>query len=594
VIDLDSIKRLGYLRRRMAEYRLDAYIVGNSDPHFSEYLPTEYKEIEWLTGFTGSNALVFVTHNDAFLWTDGRYFVQAEKQLAGSEFQMVKIATKDNPTLTEMIEKLLPEGRKIGINSLTTSQEFFENIKKTCDKKKIDIIEDYDLITEIWEDRPVEEKEFPFIHEIEFAGFTPKEKIENLREKLKEKDADVTVISTLEDIAWLFNIRGFDVLNNPVVTSYALIDQENAIFFIDSDRLSMELLEHFQENGVDYLGYDEIFAKVNNLNNKKIYLDKKNTGRSLFKLINESNEVINGINLTTELKAIKNDIEIKNQKNAYIKDGVALTKFIYWLKNNPDIEKETEYSVGEKLGLFRKAQKYYQMPSFDTIAAYKENAAMMHYRAEKDSKNLKNESFLLVDSGGQYLDGTTDITRTIALGKLSKEEIKDFTLVLKGHLNLLNTIFLEGTTGHALDAITRRPIWANRMDYKSGTGHGVGYFLGVHEGPQNISRVHRDAELEPGMIVTIEPGIYKAGKHGIRTENVVLVVEDEDTDDGQFYKFDVLSFAPVDRDAIDASLLTEEEKIVLNDYHNNVFKKLSRFLTREESQWLEEVTQPID
>lgn len=578
----------------MAEYRLDGYIVGNSDPHFSEYLPMEYKEIQWLTGFTGSNALVFVTHNDAFLWTDGRYFVQAEKELAGSEFQMVKMATKGNPTLKELITKLLPEGRKIGINSINTSQDFFEDIKKTCDEKGIDIVEDYDLLSEIWQDRPREEMEFPFIHELKYAGLTTKEKIELVREKLKEKDGDVTIITTLEDVAWLFNIRGYDVKNNPVVTAYGLVDEKEAILFIEKERLSMELLEHLQENGVDYLGYDEIFAKVNILNNKRIYLDKKNTGRSVYKLIDESNKVIDGINITTELKAIKNHVEISNQKNAYIKDGVALTKFIYWLKNNANIEKETEYSVGEKLETFRRAQKEYKMPSFDTIAAYKENGAMMHYKAETNSKNLQKESFLLVDSGGQYLDGTTDVTRTIAMGKLTDEEIRDFTLVLKGHLNLLNTIFLEGTTGHALDAISRRPIWANRMDYKSGTGHGVGYFLGVHEGPQNISRVFRNAELKPGMIVTVEPGIYKTGKYGIRTENVALVVEDEDTEDGQFFRFEILSYVPIDRDAIDSSLLNEEEKAVLNEYHKKVFDKLTRFLTREESQWLEEVTQPVD
>lgn len=577
----------------MAEYRLDGYIVGNSDPHFSEYLPIDYKEIEWLTGFTGSNALVFVTHNDAFLWTDGRYFVQAEKELAGSEFQMVKMATKGNPTLNELIEKLLPEGRKLGINSLNTSQDFFENIKSTCDKNGIEIIEDYDLIGEIWQDRPKEEKELPFIHEEKFAGLSPKEKIELVRKKLDESKADVTVITTLEDIAWLYNIRGYDVKNNPVVTSYAFIDKEDAILFIDSERLSIELLEHLQTNGIEYLGYNEIFAKVNNLTEKKVYLDKKNTSRSIYKLIDHTNEVVDGINITTDLKAIKNDVEIENQKNAYIKDGVALTKFIYWIKNVANLEEETEYSVGEKLESFRKQQDHYKMPSFDTIAAYKENGAMMHYRAEKDSKKLSNESFLLVDSGGQYLDGTTDTTRTISLGKLSEEEIKDFTLVLKGHLNLLSTIFLEGTTGHALDAISRRPIWANRMDYKSGTGHGVGYFLGVHEGPQNISRVFRKTELKPGMVVTVEPGIYKAGKYGIRTENVALVVEDMDTDDGQFFKFEIISFVPIDLEAVDKSLLNEEEKKALNNYHKEVYEKLNEFLTRKESQWLEEVTQPI-
>lgn len=591
---MNSNEKLGKMRNRMAEYRLDGYIVTNADPHFSEYLPEHYKEIRWLTGFTGSNALVFITNNEALMWTDGRYFIQAEKQLKDTDFKMVKMATKGHPNLYQAIKKLLPEGRRIGLDPNIVSQGTFEKIKKTCDEKNIEIVEEYDIISEIWTDRKIEKQEMPFIHDIKYAGKTPKEKLEDLRKKMDKLNGDVTVISTLEDIAWLYNIRGFDVKNNPVVTSYALVSKDEAILFIDENRLSIEIVEHLQKNGVDYLDYSEIFAAVNNLKNKNIILDKNNTSRKVFKLIDDSNEIINHINLTTELKAVKNDVEIKNQKYAYIKDGVALTKFIYWLKHHENLREENEYTAGEKLEDYRKEQEDYVMPSFDTIAAYKENGALMHYKAEKDdNKDLDNEGFLLVDSGGQYLDGTTDTTRTIVLGDLSDEEKRDFTLVLKGHLKLLNTIFLEGATGHALDAICRRPIWKELMDFKSGTGHGVGYFLGVHEGPQNISTVAKGAKLEEGMVVTIEPGIYKEGKHGIRTENVALVVDAGEAPDGQFFKFDVISFVPIDREAIVVELLDEEELEVLNNYHKMVYENLKDKLSDKESQWLKEVTEPL-
>lgn len=591
---MNSNQRLGMLRNRMAEYRLDGYIVTNSDPHFSEYLPENYREIRWLTGFTGSNALVFVTNNEALMWTDGRYFIQAEKQLEGSEFQMVKMATKGHPNLFQAIKKLLPNGRRIGLDANIASQGTYERLKKVCDEKDIELVGEHDIISEIWTDRPEPEYEMPFIHDIKYAGKTPAEKLTDLREKMEKLGGDVTIITTLEDIAWLYNIRGFDVKNNPVVTSYALVTQSEAELFINYERLSIEMLEHLHSNGVDYQDYNEIFARVNNLKDKKVIIDKNNTSRKIYELIDDSNEIINHRNITTDLKAIKNEVEIKNQKWAYIKDGVALTKFIYWLKHHKDLKSENEYTVGEKLEEFRKELEDYVMPSFDTISAYKENGALMHYKAEKDdNKTLDNEGFLLVDSGGQYYDGTTDTTRTIVLGELTEEEKTDFTLVLKGHLDLFNTIFLEGATGHALDAITRRPIWKHLMDYKSGTGHGVGFFLGVHEGPHNISTGANGVALKPGMVVTIEPGIYKEGKHGIRTENVALVVDGGEAPDGTFYKFEPISFVPIDRDAIIPELLNDEEIEVLNEYHKMVYEKLNKYLDEKETKWLKEVTEPI-
>ncbi len=588
--------KLGLLRNKMAENRLDGYIVTNSDPHFSEYLPERYKQIRWLTNFSGSNALVLVTNNEALLWTDGRYFIQAERQIAGSDFKMVKLSTPGHPTLNESIKKLLPHGRVLGVDSSIISEKAYEEIERVCKENDINLVDNFDLISEIWQDRPGLLKEKAYVHKIEYTGLSAKEKINFLKEKLDEEGADVIIISSLADIAWLYNLRGTDILNNPVVTSYAVVDKnkDQAQFFIDYDKLTLETLEYLHKNDIDHLGYDEIFATVNNLKNKSIILNKANTSRKINKLIDKSNRIINKVELTTNLKAKKNEVEIKNQKYAYIKDGVALTKFIYWLKNKADLKKETEYSIGEKLEDFRKEQENYVMASFDTIAAYKGNAAMMHYKAdERESSKLANEGFLLVDSGGQYLDGTTDTTRTIALGLLSDEEKTDFTLVLKGHIDLMDTVFLENTTGHALDAISRRPIWKARMDYKSGTGHGVGFFLGVHEGPHSIHRTYVDAKLEPGMVVTIEPGIYKEGKHGIRTENVALVVIDENTSDGQFYRFEVISFVPIEREAIKVELLNEDQRNYLNAYHKMVYDNIHSYLTREESDWLKEVTKPI-
>lgn len=591
---MDVNQKLGMLRNLMAEYRLDAYVVSNADPHFSEYLPDRYRQIKWLTNFSGSNALVLVTNDHALIWTDGRYFVQCQKEIAGSDFEMMKMATPGYPNIFKTIEKLLPEGRRLGVDRNILAQNDYESYEKVCKAKGIDLVDDYDLITELWTDRPEIKKDPAFIHELKYTGLSAKEKIKSLREKFSEEEVDGTIISSLADIAWLYNLRGSDIANNPVVTSYAYVDGKSAILFIDEEKLSMEVLDHLKANDIDYLKYNEIFAKANNLRDMTLALDKKTTARSIFKVLDPSVEVKDITDLTTKLKAIKNDVEIKNQKNAYIKDGVALTKFIYWLKHHENIEAEDEYTVGEKLEEFRKAQDLYVEPSFSTISAYKENAAMMHYKAEETSaKKLGKEGFLLVDSGGQYYDGTTDTTRTIVLGNLTEEEKKDFTLTLKGHMDLMTTIFLAGTTGFALDAICRRPLWQNKSDYKCGTGHGVGYFLGVHEGPQSISPRPGGAALEPGMVVTIEPGVYKEGKHGIRTENVALVVEDGETADGKFLKFECMSFVPIDLEAIDTSLLNDLDKKIINDYHKEVYEKISKYLTREESDWLKEVTKAI-
>lgn len=589
---MDTNQKIALLRTEMAKYRLDAYIINSADPHQSEYLPENYKERQWLTGFTGSQGTAVVTNDNALLWTDGRYFIQAEKQIENSEFKLMKMMTPGYPTISEYLTKALPTGKRVGINPKTTSEAAFEELKEKLEKVGVELVDEYDLLGEMWTDRPSTDKKTAYLHDVEFTGLSSKEKLEIVREKLREKGADATIFTTLDDICWLYNIRGFDIENNPVVTSYAIVDMEYAYLFIDFEKLSIEVNENLIENGVDTETYEAIYSHMNLFRGKKILLDKNKTSRELYRLIDARNEIINSTDITTELKAVKSEHEIKMQKNAYLKDGVALTKFIYWMKHTD--EEIDELIAADKLESFRKKEEHYVMPSFDTISAYGENAAMMHYRATADSfSRIQKKGLYLVDSGGQYLDGTTDITRTIALGKLTDEEKTDFTLVLKAHLDLLGTVFLEGTTGYALDIIARRPIWKHRMDYKSGTGHGVGFMLGVHEGPHRIAQKYNDVAMVEGMIVTIEPGIYKAGKHGIRTENVVVVKKDEDTTDGQFYRFEYLSLAPIDIDAINIEMLTEEEIELLNKYHRDVFLKLQPYMTMEEKAWLREVTNPI-
>ncbi len=589
---MNSNQKIALLRTDMAKYRLDAYIINSADPHQSEYLPENHKDRQWLTGFTGSQGTAVVTNDNALLWTDGRYFIQAENQIENTEFHLMKMMTPGYPTIPEFLIKALPLGKRVGINPKTTSQASYEELCEKLNEVGIEVVDEYDLIGELWTDRPETEVKTAYLHEVQYTGLSTEEKLAQVREKLKEKNADATVLTTLDDICWLYNIRGFDIENNPVVTSYAIIDMEYAYLFIDFDKLSIEVNEDLINNGVDTENYEAISSHMNLFRGKKILLDKNKTSRELYKLLDPSNTIIDSMDITTFLKATKNEVEEENQRHAYIKDGVALTKFIYWLKHTD--EEINELDAAEKLENFRKKAEHYVMPSFDTISAYGGNAAMMHYRATDESySKIEKKGLYLVDSGGQYLDGTTDITRTIAMGKLTSEEKTDFTLVLKGHLNLLGTVFLEGTTGHALDVIARRPIWLHRMDYKSGTGHGVGFMLGVHEGPHRIAQKYNDVALREGMVVTIEPGIYKSGKHGIRTENVVIVKKDKDTPDGQFLHFDVMSLAPIDVDAIDRSLLDNWEIEILNKYHKEVQLKLQPYMNDEEKVWLREVTSPI-
>lgn len=588
-------EKLKKLRELMEERNIDAYIEPTADPHQSEYVADYYKGRTFISGFTGSAGTVVITKDKALLWTDGRYFIQAEKELSSSEFELMKMNTPGFPTYMEWLADTLKDGNIIAYNGKTMDSMSIDKLKEELGEIKVHLEEKYDLVGEIWEDRPAMIKGEVFALGEEYTGKSAAGKLKELRAEMEKKGAEYFLLSSLDDIAWLYNIRGGDVKNNPVIISYALISKDKAYLFVDEEKINEVVKAFLSENGVEIYGYEEVANHVGRIDKgSKILLEKSKTNRWISSSIPEGVKIIDEMNITTKLKGIKNHVEIENQRLAYIKDGVALVKFFHWIDKNLGKNQISEISAEEKLFEFRKDQEDFLENSFNTISAYKENAAMMHYSASPDSNAVFQEKGLyLVDSGGQYFQGTTDITRTLALGPISDEEKRDFTLTLKGHINLISARFLEGTSGHVLDILSRYPLWQEGIDYKCGTGHGVGYLLNVHEGPHRFAVAPNTVALEKGMIITIEPGVYKAGKHGIRIENVVVVDKDIETDSGQFMKFDTLSFVPIDLDAIDVDMLSDKEKTWLNNYHKETYNKLSPYLNEEEKAWLKKETRSI-
>ncbi len=583
---------LNKIRETMKKQNIDAYIIPTLDPHGSEYLPEHFKERKFVTGFSGSQGTALITEDAALLWTDGRYFIQAENEIKNTGFSLMKMGIEGYPTLNEWLEQNLASNSTVGLNAKYYLQSNYEELERLLSDKKVKIV-DADLICDLWTDRPKLSNSKVFLHDIKYTGRSSEEKIEQIRSELLKLNADLTILNGLDDIAWLFNIRANDIENTPVAISYAIIEQEKTYLFIDNAKLN-ETVKKELEKFCIIKDYDEIFVHVSNYTNKTVYINVNRINRKLYSEIGDSNKIIRGKDISSKLKSVKNEIELENQRNAYIKDGVALTKFIYWLKTQRDIGKCNEYEVSEKLLAFRKMQKDFIEPSFDTIAAYGANAAMMHYTAtEYKNTLLQNKGFLLVDSGGQYIDGTTDITRTIVLGELTEEERIDFTYVLKSHLTLMGIVFLKGTDDRQLDAITRAPIWKYHYDYKCGTGHGVGYVSGVHETPPTLGPKSAGNEVKVGMIFSNEPGIYKEGKHGIRTENIIEVIEDRTNESGTFLKLNTISYAPIDLEAIDVNYLNSDEITLLNEYHAEVYDKLSPYLNDDEREWLKSATRKI-
>lgn len=589
-----TFEKIEKLREIMKKENIDYYVVPSGDFHQSEYVAEHFKSRAYITGFTGSAGTALIGREKGILWTDGRYFIQAEQQLKDSGIELYKMRIPGWPTLHEWLMENMKSGETVSFDGRLFSANEYKEFKKIKDKKDINIVMDKDLIEEIWNDKPELPKEKAFLHDIKYCGKSAKEKIEEVRVEMKKIGAESYIISSLDDIAWLYNIRGNDVKDTPVVLAYAVVNEEKATLYIDKNKLSNEDQIKLNNEGIKIDEYNNIFEDVKDIKNSVI-LDPNKVSGYIYTLINENVEVIEALNITTELKAIKNSIEIENLKKCQVKDGVAMVRFLKWLKENVGKENITEVTVADKLLELRSKGDLFVEESFGTIAGYKDHAAMMHYSATDESAyELKSEGILLVDSGGQYLDGTTDITRSFILGKLTDEEKKDFTLVLKSHINLMKAKFLKGTTGSNLDVLARTILWDEGMDYKCGTGHGVGFFLSVHEGPQSIRPIPNTVVLEPGMILTNEPGVYKEGKHGIRTENVMLVTNDIETDEGgEFYKFEVMSYCPIDIEGIDQSLLTEAERKWLDVYHTETYAKLSPYLNDEEKNFLKNATREI-
>lgn len=588
-------ERIIKLRELMKERGIDVYVIPSSDYHQSEYVGEYFKSREFISGFTGSAGMVVVTENEAGLWTDGRYFIQAEKQLEESTITLFKMGEENVPTYIEYIGKNLKNGQCLGFDGKVLSGKNVFDIKSGFGKKEIKIEDRYDLVGEMWNDRPALPKSNVFILDEKYCGESFESKIERVRRKMSDLNANKHILTSLDDIAWLFNIRGRDVKNNPVSLSYAMISNEEAVLYIDKNKITEEVEKYFIDKNIQLKDYFSIYEDVKNIEREDIVLlDTTKVNYLIYNSIPAETEIIDKPNPSTLMKACKNDIELENLKNAHIKDGVAVTKFMYWLKKNIGSQEITEMSAAEKLESFRKEWADYIEPSFNTISAYEANAAMMHYSANKDSNSqLAPRNLLLVDSGGQYIDGTTDITRTFVLGECSEEVKEHFTLVLKGMLSLSMIKFMHGVTGTNLDILARKPVWSRGIDYKCGTGHGVGFLLNVHEGPHSIRWQYNPQVLESGMTVTNEPGVYIQGSHGIRLENELIVRNAEKTDFGQFMVFETMTYAPLDLDGVVIELLNEEEKEFLNNYHQIVFEKISPFLSEEEKKWLKEYTRKI-
>ena len=586
--------RIAALRAHIAQEQIQAFIIPSTDPHLSEYVAPHWQSREWISGFTGSAGTVVVTAKDAGLWTDSRYFLQAARQLEGTCITLYKEMLPETPNIPEFLSAHLQEGDCVGIDGKMFSAEEVEHLQKELKKSGIRIKSIADPMQLLWTDRPAMPLAPAFVYDTKYAGMSFTEKSPAVRQAMEAAGADSLLLSALDEIAWLLNIRGNDVHCNPVVVSYLLIEKDKVNYFVQPQKVTPELAEYFSANGISVHPYEEIGDYLNSFNAHSILMNPAKTNYAIYSAIRPGCLIINGASPVALLKAIRNKQEIAGIHAAMQRDGVALVKFLKWLDEAVPAGKETEISVDKKLHTFRAAQPLYMGESFDTIAGYKEHGAIVHYEATPETDvTLKPEGFLLLDSGAQYLDGTTDITRTIALGPLTEEEKTDYTLILKGHIALAMAVFPEGTRGAQLDVLARMPIWKERMNYLHGTGHGVGHFLNVHEGPQSIRMNENPVALQPGMVTSNEPGVYKAGSHGIRTENLVLTVPAGEGMFGKYLKFETLTLCPICRKGIIKELLTAEEIGWLNDYHRTVYEKLSPDLNNDEKEWLKEACKAV-
>lgn len=590
-----SIKeRIHALRMTFRPNNIKAFIIPSTDPHLSEYVAPYWMSREWISGFTGSAGTAVILMDKAGLWTDSRYFLQAEKELEGSGITLYKEMLPETPSITKFLCQNLKPGESVSIDGKMFSVQQVEQMKEDLAPYQLQVNLFGDPLKNIWKDRPSMPDAPAFIYDVKYAGKSCGEKVAAIRTELKKKGIFALFLSSLDEIAWTLNLRGSDVHCNPVIVSYLLVTQDEVVYFISPEKITQEVNEYLQEQQVSLRKYDEAESFLNSFTGENILIDPKKTNYAIYSAINPACKVVRGESPVTLLKAIRNEQEIAGIHHAMQRDGVALVKFLKWLEASVLSGKETELSVDRKLHEFRAAQPLYMGESFDTIAGYKEHGAIVHYSATEESDvTLQSKGFLLLDSGAQYLDGTTDITRTIALGELTEEEKTDYTLILKGHIALAMAKFPAGTRGAQLDVLARMPIWSHGMNFLHGTGHGVGHFLNVHEGPQSIRMNENPIVLQPGMVTSNEPGVYKAGSHGIRTENLTLVCKDKEGMFGEYFKFETITLCPICKKGIIKEMLTAEEVKWFNDYHQTVYKKLSPSLNEEEKKWLLEATKAI-
>ena len=580
----------------MEQQNIDCYIIPTDDYHHSEYVGDYFKFREYMTGFSGSTGTAVFTREKAGLWTDGRYFIQAEAQLKGSGITLYKSGEPEVPTIEEFLKKELEEGAVLGFDGRTVSYAQGEKYRQIAEGEGASIEFRLDLAPDTWTGRPEMSTEPAFLLEDEYSGENIESKLKRIREKMKENGCNAHILSSLDDIAWLFNLRGDDIACTPLFYSYAWITIDKCFLFLRKDCISAVAFQRFKEHGISILDYTEVSAFLKD-QHETVLLNPDLTNYLHYNLLFKC-KIIEDKNPTELMKAIKNDIQIDHLKACHINDGIAMTKFMYWLKKNVGKIPMTERMISDHLEEERKKLPDYMGPSFETICAYKDHAAMMHYQSTEESDvDIKAEGMLLIDSGGQYYGGTTDVTRTFILGPISEEERKYFTLVLKSMLTLANAKFLFGCRGSNLDILAREPLWEDGVDYRCGTGHGVGYFLGVHEGPNAFrwrsNPENLDAVLQPGMVITDEPGVYVPGKYGIRTENMIVCKNAEKNQYGQFMEFEYLTYVPIDLDALDVSLMEKKDIQYLNEYHKAVYEKISPYLTEEEAAWLKEATREV-
>lgn len=592
-------KRLALFRQEMAKKKIAMYIIPTADFHESEYVGDYFKARQYLTGFTGSAGIAIITQHEAGLWTDGRYFVQAEQQLKGSGIELYRKGEEGGPTENEFVEQTLGEGEILGFDGRVVNGKWGKQLEDIVRKKNGSLYVKEDLVDIIWTDRPSMSEEPIKLLELSYSGESTLHKLQRIRKQMQEKSADIHLISSLCDIAWILNVRGNDIAYVPVVLSFLAISQEQCIWFVQEQVLTEEVRAYLKENGIVTQPYNDFYSYISSISQKCVWFDASVMNYRICSSISNNVKVVDESDASVPMKAIKNEIQIENLRNAHLKDAVAMCKFMYWLKTNVGKISMTERSVSEYLLELRQKQESFLELSFETICGYAEHGAIVHYAVNEESDvALKPEGLLLVDSGGHYFEGTTDVTRTFALGELTQQMKEDFTRVCRANINLANARFRYGCTGMNLDIIAREPLWEAELDYNHGTGHGVGYVLNVHEGPnafrwRQLKGSEPSCVLEEGMVTTDEPGIYREGQYGIRTESELLCKKETKNSFGQFMSFENLTYVPIDLDALLPEQMTERERNRLNEYHAMVYGKVAPFLEQEEAEWLRNYTRAI-